>query len=135
VLDRLLAEYGDRLRLVVRDFPLEMHAEARKAAEAAEAAREQGKYWDFAAILFRNQSALKPEQLKQYAQVIGLDRAKFDAALDTGKFAEKVERDMLDGQRVGISGTPTFFVNGRRAKEFTYEGLKAAIEAALKAPR
>src|SRR5687768_14973494 len=135
VLDRLLAEYGDRLRLVVRDFPLEMHAEARKAAEAAEAAREQGKYWDFAAILFRNQSALKPEQLKQYAQVIGLDRAKFDAALDTGKFADKVERDMLDGQRVGISGTPTFFVNGRRAKEPTYDGLKAAIEAALKAPR
>jgi protein-disulfide isomerase len=109
-----------------------MHPEARKAAEAAEAAREQGKYWDFTAILFRNQSALKPEQLKQYAQVIGLDRAKFDAALDSGKFADKVERDLLDGQRFGINGTPTFFVNGRRAREITYEGLKAAIEAALK---
>ena len=132
VLEKLLSEYGDRLRLVVRDFPLDMHPEARKAAEAAEAAREQGKYWDFTAILFRNQSALKPEQLKQYAQVIGLDRTKFDAALDTGKFSEKVERDILDGQRFGISGTPTFFVNGRRTKDGSYESLKAAIEAALK---
>ena len=131
-IERLLTEYGDRLRLVVRDFPLQMHPEARKAAEAAEAAREQGKYWDYTAILFRNQSALKPEQLKQYAQVIGLDRAKFDAALDSGKFAEKVERDLIDGQRVGISGTPTFFVNGRRTREVSYEALKAAIEAALK---
>ncbi|HEX6186195.1 MAG TPA: thioredoxin domain-containing protein [Pyrinomonadaceae bacterium] len=132
VIERLLTEYGDRVRLVVRDFPLQMHPEARKAAEAAEAAREQGKYWDFTAILFRNQSALKPEQLKQYAQVLGLDRAKFDAALDSGKFADKVDRDLIDGQRFGISGTPTFFVNGRRAKDNTYETLKAAIEAALK---
>ncbi|HEX8294559.1 MAG TPA: DsbA family protein [Pyrinomonadaceae bacterium] len=131
-LERLITEYGDRVRFVVRDFPLQMHPEARKAAEAAEAAREQGKYWDFTAILFRNQSALKPEQLKQYAQVLGLDRAKFDAALDDGRFAEKVERDMLDGRKFGVSGTPTFFVNGRRAKDITYEALKAAIDEALK---
>jgi protein-disulfide isomerase len=64
--------------------------------------------------------------------VLGLDRAKFDAALDTGKFADKVERDLLEGQRFGVSGTPTFFVNGRRARDVTYEALKAAIEEALK---
>ena len=133
VLEKLIAEYGDRVRFVVRDFPLNMHPEARKAAEAAEAARAQGKYWDFTAILFRNQSQLKPEQLKQYAQVLGLDRAKFDAALDNGTFAEKVERDLIDGQKFGISGTPTFFVNGRRTKDITYDTLKAAIEEALKA--
>jgi len=133
VLEKLIAEYGDRVRFVVRDFPLNMHPEARKAAEAAEAARAQGKYWDFTAILFRNQSQLKPEQLKQYAQVLGLDRAKFDAALDNGTFAEKVERDLIDGQKFGVSGTPTFFVNGRRTKDITYDVLKAAIEEALKA--
>jgi protein-disulfide isomerase len=132
VLEKLITEYGDRVRFVVRDFPLQMHPEARKAAEAAEAAREQGKYWDFTAILFRNQSALKAEQLKQYAQVIGLDRAKFDAALDNGTFADKVDRDLIDGQKFGVSGTPTFFVNGRRAKDATYESLKAAIDEALK---
>ena len=134
VLERLIKEYGDRVRFVVRDFPLAQHAEARKAAEAAEAAREQGKYWDFSAILFRNQSALKPEQLKQYAQVLGLDRAKFDAALDSGRFADKVERDLADGLKFGVNSTPTFFVNGRRVNEPTYEALKAAIEAALKTP-
>ncbi len=134
VLEKLITEYGDRVRFVIRDFPLDMHPEARKAAEAAEAAREQDKYWDFTAILFRNQSALKPEQLKQYAQVLGLNRAKFDAALEDGRFAEKVERDLIDGQKFGVSGTPTFFVNGRRTKDATYDVLKAAIEDALKAP-
>jgi protein-disulfide isomerase len=134
VLEKLMTEYGDRVRFVVRDFPLNMHPESRKAAEAAEAAREQGKYWDFIAILFRNQSALKTEQLKQYAQVLGLDRAKFDAALEDGRFADKVERDLIDGQKFGVTGTPTFFINGRRAKDISYDVLKAAIEEALKAP-
>jgi protein-disulfide isomerase len=133
-LDRLMTEYGDRVRFVVRDFPLQQHADARKAAEAAEAAREQGKYWDFTAILFHNQSALKPEQLKQYAQVIGLDRAKFDAALDSGRFADKIERDILDGQKIGVGSTPSFFINGRRTRDITYDALKADLDAALKAP-
>ena len=132
VLERLITEYGDRVRFVVRDFPLNQHKDAEKAAEAAEAAREQGKYWDFTAILFRNQSALSTDQLKQYAGVLGLDRKRFDAALDSGKFAPQVERDMRDGERIGVTGTPTFFVNGRQVPERTYEALKAAIEAALK---
>jgi protein-disulfide isomerase len=132
ILERIITEYGDRVRFVVRDFPLQMHADALKAAEAAEAAREQGKYWDFTAILFRNQSQLKPEMLKQYAGVLGLDRAKFDAALDSGKFADKVQRDLADGQRVGVNSTPTIFVNGRRVGDNSYESLKAALDAALK---
>ncbi|MFL6283232.1 MAG: thioredoxin domain-containing protein [Pyrinomonadaceae bacterium] len=131
-LERLIAEYGDRVCFVVRDFPLQMHADAQKAAEAAEAAREQGKYWDFTAIMFRNQSSLKPEQLKEYARVIGLDVAKFGAALDSGRFADKIQRDLNDGERIGVSGTPTFFVNGRRASDASYETLKAALDAALK---
>ncbi|MDQ5839376.1 MAG: thioredoxin domain-containing protein [Acidobacteriota bacterium] len=134
VLERLITEYGDRVRFVVRDFPLNQHKDAEKAAEAAEAAREQGKYWDFTAILFRNQSSLSTDQLKQYAGVLGLDRKRFDAALDTGKFAPQVERDMRDGERVGVNSTPTFFVNGRQVPERTYEALKAAIESALKNP-
>jgi protein-disulfide isomerase len=131
-LERLIAEYGDRVRFVVRDFPLTQHADAEKAAEAAEAAREQGKYWDFTAILFRNQSSLKPEQLKQYARVLGLDLAKFGAALDSGRFADKVQRDINDGERVGVNGTPTFFINGRRTTDASYETLKAGLDAALK---
>jgi protein-disulfide isomerase len=131
VLDRVVAESGGRVRLVVRDFPLTQHEHAFKAAEAAEAAREQGKYWEYADILFRNQSALGVEQLRQYASALGLDRAKFDAALDSGKFAEQVRRDLLDGQKLGISGTPTIFVNGRRVRDTSYESLKAAVNHAL----
>lgn len=133
VLERIVSEFGDRLKLVVRDFPLSQHANARKAAEAAEAAREQGKYWEYAAVLFRNQSALGVDKLKQYATELGLDRAKFDAALDSGKFAEKIQRDLADGRKLGINGTPTLYVNGKRISDNSYESLKSAVEAALKA--
>jgi protein-disulfide isomerase len=134
VLEKLLAEYGNRVRLVVRDFPLSQHADALKAAEAAEAARAQGKYWEYTSLLFNNQSALGVDQLKQYATKLGLDRAKFDVALDGGKLTEQVRRDVFDGERAGVDGTPTIFVNGRRVADHSYESLKAAIESTLKTP-
>jgi protein-disulfide isomerase len=133
ILDRIVSEFGDRVRLVVRDFPLSQHANARKAAEAAEAAREQGKYWEYAAVLFRNQSALGVEKLRQYASELGLDRARFDASLDSGKFAEKVQRDVMDGNKLGINGTPTIYINGKRVSDNSYENVKSVIEASLKA--
>jgi protein-disulfide isomerase len=130
-LERLVAEYGDRVRLVVRDFPLDQHEFAAKAAEAAEAARAQGKYWEYATLLFTNQKALSVDKLKEYATQVGLDRQKFDAALDSGQMAEKVQRDLIDGVRLGVGSTPSFFVNGRIANNRSYEGLKAAIDKAL----
>ena len=132
VLDRIVSEFGDRVRLVVRDFPLSQHANARKAAEAAEAAREQDKYFEYATVLFRNQSALSVDKLKQYALDLGLDRARFDSSLDSGKFAEKVQRDIVDGRKLGINGTPTLYINGKRVADNSYESVKSAIEAALK---
>ena len=133
VLERIVSEFKDQVRLVVRDFPLSQHANARKAAEAAEAAREQGKYWEYAAVLFRNQSALGVDKLRQYATELGLDRARFVASLDSGKFAEKVQRDVFDGRKLGINGTPTLFINGKRVADNSYENVKSAIEAVLKA--
>ncbi len=132
VLEAVAAEFGDKIKLVVRDFPLEQHTFAFKAAEAAEAAREQGKYWEYIAILFQNQTALEVPKLKEYATQVGLDRPKFDAALDSNKFAEKVRRDLKDGMKVGVNSTPTVFINGRRVKDRSRESLKAAIETALK---
>ena len=132
VLEQIVSEFGDRVRLVVRDFPLSQHANARKAAEAAEAAREQNKYWEYVSVLFKNQSALSVDKLRQYATDLGLDRARFDAALDSGKFAEKVQRDVIDGHKLGINGTPTLFINGKRISDNSYESMKTAIEAALK---
>jgi protein-disulfide isomerase len=132
VLERIVNEFGDRVRLVMRDFPLSQHPNARKAAEAAEAAREQGKYWEYATVLFRNQSALGVDKLRQYATELGLDRAKFDASLDSGKFSEKVQRDLIDGRKLGINGTPTLYINGKRLSDNSFESVKSAIEAALK---
>ena len=132
IVERLLNEYGDSVRLVVRDFPLSQHANAMKAAEAAEAAREQGKYWEYTDLLYRNQSALQIDKLKQYASNLGLDRVRFDAALDSGKYSDKVQRDVAEGDRLGVDSTPTFFVNGRLVTDSSYAGLKSRIEAELK---
>lgn len=132
IIEQLVQEFEDKLRLVVRDFPLEQHPNAFKSAEAAEAAREQGKYWEYAAILFQKHSELSPAKLKEYARQVGLDINQFNAALDSGKFAEKVQRDLQDGVRLGVNSTPAIFVNGRRVTEKTKESLKAAIEGALK---
>jgi protein-disulfide isomerase len=131
-LERLVKEYGDKVRLVTRDFPLTQHSEAFKAAEAAEAAREQGKYWEYIHVLMRNQSALGVEQLKSYATELGLDRARFDSALDTGKFKETIQTDVDEGLKLGLNATPTIFINGRRVAVKGYEELKASVEAALK---
>jgi len=132
LLERVVKESGDKVRLVTRDFPLNIHADAFKAAEAAEAAREQGKYWEYVNVLLQNQSALSVEKLKSYATQLGLDRARFDAALDSRKFAETVQADVDDGLKLGLKGTPSLFINGRRVTAKTYEELKASVDAALK---
>jgi protein-disulfide isomerase len=132
VLEEVVKEYADKVKLVVRDFPLEQHAHAFKAALAAEAAREQGKYWEYTSLLFKNQKALELENLKDYATRVELDRARFDQALDSEKYAENVKRDLRDGGLVGVDATPTVFINGRRIRDKTAEALKAAIEAALR---
>ena len=131
-LERIVKENAGKVRLITRDFPLTQHAEAFKAAEAAEAAREQGKYWEYIHVLMQNQSTLGVEKLKSFAGELGLDRTRFDAALDSGKFAEKVERDVEDGMKLGVKGTPSLFINGRRVTAKSYEELKATVDAALK---
>src|SRR4030095_5245621 len=112
VLDEVLKTYGSKVRLVVRDFPLTMHANARKAAEAANAAHAQGKFFEYIALLFKRQKALAVPSLKKYATELGVDRATFDAALDGGTFAAEVRHDISDGEVYGVNSTPTIFVNG-----------------------
>lgn len=131
VLEEVLKSYGNRVRLVVRDFPLAMHANARKAAEAANAAHAQGKFFEYAALLFKRQNALDVPALKKYASELGLDRARFDAALDGGTFAAEVRHDISDGQMYGIVSTPTIFVNGVFLRALSAEDLRAAIDRAL----
>lgn len=131
VLEEVLKSYGNKVRIVVRDFPLAMHVNARKAAEAANAAHAQGKFFEYAALLFKRQDALDVPSLKKYASELGLDRARFDAALDGGAFAAEVRRDTADGEMYGIDSTPTIFVNGVLLKTLSAEDLRAAIDRAL----
>lgn len=131
VIDESLKAYGNRVRLVVRDFPLAMHAQARKAAEAAGAANAQGKFFEYIAVLFKNQSALDVASLKKYATDLGLDRARFDAALDSGQYAVEVSSDVADGEAYGVDATPTIFINGVRLLNLTPEGIRTAIDRAL----
>ena len=99
-----------KVRYVFRDFPLEIHPQARKAAEAAHCAGEQGKYWEMHDVLFQNQRALAPPQLADHARVVGLDGATFDACLSSGRHAARVDRGLADGAAAGVQGTPGFVV-------------------------
>jgi len=131
VLDEVLKAYGNKVRFVVRDFPLVQHEYARKAAEAANAAHAQGKFFEYAALLFKNQKALDVLSLKKYASDLGLNRARFDAALDRGTYAPEVKKDIEDGEMYGVGSTPTIFINGVQLRTLSEEALREAIERAL----
>lgn len=131
VLEETLKSYGAKVRLVVRDFPLTMHPNARKAAEAANAANAQGKFFEYTALLLKRQNALDVPSLKKYASELGLDRARFDAALDSGKYAAEVKHDMDDGESYGIDSTPAIFINGVALREMSVAALRALIDRGL----
>lgn len=129
---KILETYKDKVRVVVRDFPLDFHQNARKAHEAAGCALEQGKFAAMHEKLFKNQRALQVPQLKQYAEQIGLDAAKFAECLDSGKRATEVSQDLADGSAVGVTGTPAFFVNGQLLSgALPFEDFAKAIDAEL----
>jgi len=124
--------YPDKIRVVYRDFPLPMHQNAPKAAEAAHCAGDQGKYWDMHSKLFANQRALDVKSLKGYAKELNLDQAKFDKCLDSGEKAKLVEEGYKAGGELGVTGTPAFFVNGMLLSGAQpFEAFKDLIEAEL----
>ena len=131
IVEEVVKSYGNRVRLVMRDFPLQIHVNARKAAEAANAAHAQGKFFEYAALLFQRQNSLDPESLKKYATELGLDRRRFDAALDKGTYATEVQHDLEDGDSYGVDQTPTIFVNGVVLGTLSREALRAAIDRVL----
>ncbi|MFH2105577.1 MAG: thioredoxin domain-containing protein [Parcubacteria group bacterium] len=129
---KIAEEYGDKVAIVFRDFPLDFHDNAQKAAEAAECAGEQGKYWEFHDELFANQDSLEVEDLKGYAKKLGLKTATFDKCLDSDQQKEEVENDMADGQAVEVTGTPATFINGRKISgAYPYEDFAKIIDEEL----
>jgi protein-disulfide isomerase len=132
-LRRIQQTYGDRVRVVWKDFPLtRIHPQAAKAAEAARCAEEQGKFWPYHDRLFANQDALMVEDLKKHAQDLALDAARFNGCLDSAKYAGRVKEGLDAGTALGVSSTPTLFVNGRvMPGAYPYEELVAVIDEEL----
>ena len=132
--DEIARELRDSLRVVFRHFPLaQVHPLAQRAAEAAEAAAAQGRFWEMAALLYRHQDDLDDDSLVRHAWKASLDTKRFRKELDEGVHAPRVRADFLGGVRSGVNGTPAFFINGER-----YEGtftLDALVAALLKASR
>ena len=126
---------GERLRFVFRNFPLsEMHPNAANAAEAAEGAAEQGKFWEMHDTLYEHQDALRPQDLAAHAARLGLDSKRIAAELESHKHGARVREDFLSGVRSGVNGTPTFFINGSRFEgSWDLPHLLAALEGAMQA--
>ena len=134
-LDQLKKEYIDtgKVRFVYRDFPLSsIHPYAQKAAEASECADEQGKFWEYHDKLFENQQALDVASLKNYAAGLKLDAGKFAECLDSGRYADETAKDLADGSRAGVTGTPAFIIGSRQLSGAQpFSNFKAAIDAEL----
>jgi protein-disulfide isomerase len=132
VLKRTLAEYGDKIRFVVRDFPLEnIHNNAFQAALAANAARAQGKFFEYSEILYRNQDALDKASLVKYAAEVGLNVKQFELDFSDARGEAEIRKDQADGRSYGVGGTPAIFVNGIKVQRLSADAFRRAIERAL----
>ena len=135
VIRELVQTFGRDLRFVFRHLPLEdVHEHAALAAEAAEAAGAQGRFWEMHDLLLAHQDALTLPDLREYARQLGLDQDRFSDDLDLRRFALRVARDVESADASGVAGTPTFFVNGRRHYgAYDLDSLTAAVRSAPEA--
>jgi protein-disulfide isomerase len=133
---RVVETYGDRIRLVYRNYPLPNHPQAQPAAEAAQCANEQGKFWPYHDRLFAEAGKLMDEDLKKAAADLGLDAARFNACVDERRYKSVVEADQKAGNEAGVNGTPAFFVNGRLLSGAQpFEAFKRVIDEELELKR
>jgi protein-disulfide isomerase len=132
-LKKFQTAYNDKVRIVFKHFPLSFHKDAHLAHQASVEAHQQGKFWQYHKVLFANMQDLKRPALERYAQQIGLNMDSFKQALDTGKHKAIVDRDIREGGQVGVGGTPTVFINGKKAefKNYDFETIKQTIDPIL----
>lgn len=122
----------DKMVFTYRHFPLDQHKQALPAALAAEAAGEQGKFWEMHDYLFENQDSLSEEFLLAAAEKLGLDRDKYEKAFKEKKYQDKINKDQSDGVKFGVNATPTFFLNGKKLDLFSQNDLEKAVSEAIK---
>ena len=132
ILEEMVAEFGNNLRVTFRHFPLPNHQHALRAASATEAAGMQGKFWQMHDLLFEQQRHLKLSQLHGYARTLDLDMARFTAEMDDEIYLQRVREHQRNGDSSGVRATPTFFVNGRiQDVSYGLQSLFDAVEAEL----
>ena len=136
-LTKITQNYGSKIRYIFHDYPLPFHQLAQQAAEAARCAGDQGKYWEYHDKLFSEQGTWSSldnskEKLLEYAVNLGLAKETFQACLESGKYTDAVKADFALGQKVGVQGTPSFFINGQRVVgAMPYDSFEAIIKAEL----
>jgi protein-disulfide isomerase len=131
-LERIEQEFGDDVRIVFKHLPLRMHSKAPAAHAAAEAAHRQGKFWEMHDRIFENQGEMSPEKYEEYAREMGLDLERFKTDVASTEVKKKIDDDTAEASRVGVTGTPGFFINGRfLSGAQPFEAFKTLIDAEL----
>jgi len=131
VVDQVLQAYPKEVKFIYKQFPLPMHSNAMPAARAALAAGKQGKFWEMHDKLFANQRSLTPENIKQFAQDIGLDTVKFEQDMNSPEVQQQINEEMQQGQKAMVGGTPSLYLNGKKVADRSVSGLKQMIDEAL----
>lgn len=133
VFEQLLSKYPDEVKLVYKNYPLPSHKYAAKAAMAALAAGRQGKFWEFHDELYKNYNRLNDQKIEEIVLQLGLDETKFDQDKKSSQLSARIQRDWKDGKQIGIRGTPTLFINGKKVKNRSIKKMEALIDEQLKA--
>ena len=131
VLEQVLEQYPEKVKLVIKNFPLGNHKFSFQAALAALAAQRQGKYWEYHELLHLNYKKLNNEKILELASVLKMDMEKFQKDTKDLALRARVNQDMKDGRQAGVRGTPTVFINGRNLRNRSLQGFKAMIDEEL----
>jgi len=127
----VLAKYPDKVKLVFKNFPLRNHKYAKKAAKAALAAHAQGKFWEFHDLLFKNYNKLNDKKIDEIISKLKLDKKAFDKKMKARKTQASIQKDLDEGVKAGVRGTPTIYINGKLLRVRSLEGFKSIIEKEL----
>jgi protein-disulfide isomerase len=131
LLEQVLEKYPQDVKVVFKNFPLQNHKYAMKAAVAALAAESQGKFWEFHDLLFKNYNKLNDQKIQDIAVAVGLNLEEYEKKKKDPALQTQVRRDLADGRRAGVRGTPTVFINGKRLRDRSLNGFQAAVDKQL----
>jgi protein-disulfide isomerase len=131
IIEQVLDTYPGKVNIFFKNFPLRNHKNAMKAASAALAAGDQGKFWEYHDLLFKNYKKLNDKMYNDIAVVLKLDPTKLEQKMKAPEITNQIRQDIVDGRKAGVRGTPSVFINGKLVRDRTFKGFKAMIDAEL----